>query len=99
MEAPKEFGKVVISLENSILPLEVLENTPSRKDGISESLETDLRMVGCDYIQSAGILLKLPQVRQSYSSIGMVWYHYYTGEATSGLLLRFPVEVLIARLS
>ena len=69
MEAPKEFGKVVISLENSILPLEVLENTPSRKDGISESLETDLRMVGCDYIQSAGILLKLPQVSESHSGL------------------------------
>ena len=64
MEVPKEFGKVVISLENSILPLEVLENTPSRRDGISESLEIDLRTVGCDYIQSAGILLQLPQVSQ-----------------------------------
>ena len=62
MEPPKEFNRVIISLENSIIPEEALENTPSRKDGIPESLEMDLRVVGCDYIQSAGLLLKLPQV-------------------------------------
>lgn len=62
MEPPKEFNRVIISLENSIIPEEALENTPSRKDGIPESLEMDLRIVGCDYILSAGLLLKLPQV-------------------------------------
>ena len=62
MDPPKEFNRVIISLENSIIPEEALDNTPSRKDGIPESLEMDLRVVGCDYIQSAGLLLKLPQV-------------------------------------
>jgi hypothetical protein len=76
MEAPKEFGKVVISLENSILPLEVLENTPSRREGIPESLENDLRMVGCDYIQSAGILLKLPQVAMATAQVLFHRFYY-----------------------
>lgn len=69
MEPPKEFNKVTISLENSIIPDEALENTPSRRDGIPESLEMDLRVVGCEYIQSAGLLLKLPQVRKAGSEL------------------------------
>ena len=62
MEAPKEYGKISIGLENRVIPEEQLENTPSRKHGVSEELERDLRVVGCEYIQSAGLLLKLPQV-------------------------------------
>lgn len=69
MEPPKEFNRVTISLENSIIPDEALENTPSRRDGIPESLEMDLRVVGCEYIQSAGLLLKLPQVLESGSEL------------------------------
>ena len=38
-------------------------NTPSRPDGISEELETDLRIVGCTLIQNCGIIMKQPEVR------------------------------------
>lgn len=62
MEPRKEFGKSVLSLENCIIPAESLIGTPSRKDGVSQSLEVDLRITGCEYIQSAGLLLRLPQV-------------------------------------
>lgn len=65
MEAPKEYSKIVIGLENRVIPEEKLDNTPSRKHGVSEELERDLRVVGCEYIQSAGLLLKLPQVGES----------------------------------
>lgn len=65
MEAPKEYGKISIGLENRVIPEDKLENTPSRKHGVSEELERDLRVVGCEYIQSAGLLLKLPQVKFS----------------------------------
>lgn len=65
MEAPKEYGKISIGLENRVIPEDKLENTPSRKHGVSEELERDLRVVGCEYIQSAGLLLKLPQVNIS----------------------------------
>ena len=63
MEPLKEFSGIVLSLENTISPDERLRDTPSAKDRVSHELEVDLRITGCEYIQSAGILLKLPQVR------------------------------------
>lgn len=57
-----EYGDVIISLENCILSPEHIENTPSIKDGLDREVEIDLRIVSCEYIQMAGILLKLPQV-------------------------------------
>ena len=64
-----DYGDVVISLENCILDEEQLQNTPSFKDGLDRAVEIDLRILGCEYIQMAGILLKLPQV-----SAGPVWF-------------------------
>lgn len=61
MEAVKQFDRIVLS-SDVIVPIERLLNTPSQKDGMSRDLEVDLRVTGCDYIQSAGLLLKLPQV-------------------------------------
>ena len=57
-----EYGDVIISLENCILDEDHIRNTPSIKDGLDKEVEIDLRIVGCEYIQMAGILLKLPQV-------------------------------------
>lgn len=57
-----DYGKVIISLENCILSDEQFGKTPSIKDGLDKEVEIDLRIVGCEYIQMAGILLKLPQV-------------------------------------
>jgi len=57
-----EYGDVIISLENCILDDDHLKNTPSTRDGLDKEVEIDLRIVGCEYIQMAGILLKLPQV-------------------------------------
>lgn len=59
------YGHIVISLENSILPEDKLSQTPSQLDGLDRETEYDLRILGCELIQTAGILLKLPQVRQS----------------------------------
>lgn len=64
MEPLKEFSRIVLSLENTIIPDERLRETPSAKDRVSHELEVDLRIAGCEYIQSAGILLKLPQVSE-----------------------------------
>jgi hypothetical protein len=63
-----DYGSVFISLENCTIPAEKLEKTPSASDGLNGELETDLRIVGCEYIQTAGILLKLPQVRKQVVS-------------------------------
>ena len=57
-----EFGRAVLGLDNCLLPLERLAMTPSHRDGVSASLEVELRVAGCEAIQSAGMLLELPQV-------------------------------------
>ena len=62
MESVKEFSHIALSLDNCIIPDERLRNTPSFKDGMDHDLEVDIRITGCEFIQSAGLLLKLPQV-------------------------------------
>ena len=61
---PKEYDydDIVITLENCILPSEKFDVTPSMKDGLDRDTENELRMLGCEMIQIAGLLLKLPQV-------------------------------------
>ena len=46
-------------LENTYFTEEQLEQTPSRKDGVSAEVEDSLREYGCFLMQRAGILLKL----------------------------------------
>ncbi|KAF9932049.1 hypothetical protein BGZ75_005140 [Mortierella antarctica] len=58
-----------LSLQNALLTLEQLQRTPSREDGISEEQEDNLRQLGCHLIQTAGILLKLPQVAMATAQI------------------------------
>lgn len=58
----RTFSKVVITLENILLPEDRLSPTPSMQDGLAYEVEVDLRIIGCEMIQTAGILLKLPQV-------------------------------------
>ncbi|CAG8436186.1 13046_t:CDS:2 [Funneliformis mosseae] len=58
-----------LSLQNAILTYEQLETTPSKKDNIPEELEDELRRLGCDFIQSAGILLRLPQVAMATAQV------------------------------
>ncbi|KAF5276925.1 hypothetical protein FQA39_LY18542 [Lamprigera yunnana] len=60
--SPKTYGKIVLTLKNQLLPEDKLETTPSQNDGLEIEIETDLRIYGCELIQTAGILLKLPQV-------------------------------------
>ena len=62
MDPIKEFSRTLLSLENCIVPKERLLNTPSRQDGVGRELEVNLRLAGCECIQTAGLLLKLPQV-------------------------------------
>ncbi|EGC38223.1 cyclin [Dictyostelium purpureum] len=58
------------------IPQEEIEDSPSRKDGISEEIEDNLRRYGTQCIQEAGILLKL-----SISTIGtgqVIFQRFYT---------------------
>ena len=63
-EAMPEYGNVVLTLSNVLLPLEKLypQSTPSMLEGLPWTAEYDLRLTGCELIQTAGLLLKLPQV-------------------------------------
>jgi hypothetical protein len=60
---PTVYGKISLQLTNCLLPEEKLSPTPSEVDGLDKDTETDLRILGCELIQTAGMLLKLPQVR------------------------------------
>lgn len=57
------YSQVYLTIDNSIVPEERLSPTPSMLDGLDLSSETDLRVLGCELIQAAGILLRMPQVR------------------------------------
>lgn len=58
------YGNVILTLKNCLLPEEKLSPTPSQIDGLDPDTEMDLRILGCELMQTAGILLKLPQVSQ-----------------------------------
>lgn len=56
------YSGVLITLENCLLPETTLRFTPSMSSGLDADTETELRVTGCELIQAAGILLRLPQV-------------------------------------
>ena len=57
-----KYGPTVLTLENVLLPAQTLASSPSVQDGLTDDEEMDLRILGCELIQTSGILLKLPQV-------------------------------------
>lgn len=70
---PKHYGRVIINLENCLLPSERLACTASSHDGLDPETEMDLRILGCELIQTAGILLRLPQVVACCPTIGLIF--------------------------
>merc|ERR1711972_1039234 len=65
----EKFGTVVLNISNSVLPLEKLSPTPSSLEGMTQAVEDDLRNLGCDLIQTAGKLLRLPQVAMATACV------------------------------
>lgn len=57
-----DFSVVIFNASAVFVLEETLTKSPSSFDAISPELETDLRIAGCELIQTAGQLLKLPQV-------------------------------------
>eukprot|EP01041_Mallomonas_annulata_P022938 gene22938-43353_t len=45
-----------------LLPIEILSSSPSALDDISQYDEKLHRIFGCEVVQEAGILLRLPQI-------------------------------------
>ncbi|KAI5712691.1 cyclin-L1 isoform X2 [Diaphorina citri] len=83
---PKPYGKIALSLSNCLLPEEKLNPTPSMLDGLDPEVETDLRIIGCELIQTAGILLKLPQVAMATGQVLFQRFYY------SKSFVRHPME-------
>ncbi|KAG8434355.1 hypothetical protein GDO86_012654 [Hymenochirus boettgeri] len=65
----KMYSGVLICLENCLMAEERCALTPSIVDGLDMNTEIDLRCVGCELIQSAGILLRLPQVAMATGQV------------------------------
>ncbi|CDW55304.1 Cyclin N domain containing protein [Trichuris trichiura] len=74
---PQLYRRIELSLENAILPLERLSRPPSVEDGLDLETERNLRFLGCQLIQTAAILLRVPQVA---AAAGQVLYQrfYYS---------------------
>ncbi|XP_077467134.1 cyclin-L1a isoform X1 [Stigmatopora argus] len=70
----KVYSEVYLTIDSSLIPEERLSPTPSMLDGLDLHTETDLRILGCELIQSAGILLRLPQVAMA---TGQVLFHRF----------------------
>ena len=58
-----------------------------RADGISQEVETQLRIYGCELIQEGGILLRLPQAVMATSQV--LLHRFYVKES----MLKFNIKV------
>ena len=87
---PRDFSKVVLTLENVLLPEEKLSATSSLLDGLDKDTEWDLRILGCELIQTSGILLKLPQVNFLCDiSFTVTFQRFFTCDQLAGISLIF----------
>lgn len=68
--------QIHLSLENTILPKETLDRTPSSLDGLDPQTEFELRVMGTELIQTSGILLKLPQVSMATGQVLFQRFYY-----------------------
>lgn len=85
----KLYSEVSLTIDNSLIPEERLSPTPSMLDGLDLQTETDLRILGCELIQSAGILLRLPQVcLNNQTIVCSPWYNFsfILNNAVSGIV-------------
>lgn len=69
-------GSLLKQIDNFYLSKEQLENSPSRLRGVDAETEKRLRVYGCDRIQRAVILLKLPQVVAATAQI--LFHRFYS---------------------
>lgn len=65
----QKYGRIVLTLDNVLIPPEKLNPSPSCSDGLDNETEFDLRVLGCEMIQTSGILLRLPQVSETLQVI------------------------------
>jgi len=59
-----------------VLPADILNDSPSHKDGVKPADEVVMRVFGCELIQEAGILLDLYVTHRSHTPYCcVVWRH------------------------
>jgi len=73
-----------------LVPKDVIEMTPSRKDGVEEEVETSLRIYGCDFIQRAGLYLKMRAV--TVASSQTIFHRFFFRRS----LKEFDVRIVAA---
>jgi len=69
-----QYGHIKLDISNSVVPLDKLSPTPSARDGLSDEVEMQIRSFGCELIQLAGKLLRLPQVLLYFSNLATCHY-------------------------
>ena len=75
----REYGDIIINLENCRIPQERLEQTPSMRDGLDYKIEHQLRILCCENLQYSGLLLKLPQVAMANAQV--LFQRYYCSKS------------------
>ncbi|TPX39511.1 hypothetical protein SeMB42_g06348 [Synchytrium endobioticum] len=76
---------VSLSLQNTVASYEQLLQTPSQRDAITTDFEMQVRAFGCELIESAGILLKLPQVAISTAEVLLHRFYYTSSLSKFGI--------------
>jgi len=82
----EEYGHIRLDISNSVLPREKLASSPSANDGLAEDTELQIRSLGCELIQLAGKLLKLPQVAMATGCVLFQRFFYAKS------LIRYPFD-------
>lgn len=80
-------GILKVSLELPLLRNDQLYPTPSMADSLPFDVEFDLRLVGCELIQTAGRLLKLPQTAMASAQVIFQRFYYIKS------FVKYPMEV------
>ncbi|KAH0514816.1 Cyclin-L2 [Microtus ochrogaster] len=88
------YSGVLITLENCLLPDDKLRFTPSMSSGLDSDTETGLRVVGCELIQAAGILLRLPQVAMATGQVLFQRFFYTKSFVKHSMEFLTPRKVL-----
>ncbi|KAJ2161687.1 hypothetical protein GGF46_001280 [Coemansia sp. RSA 552] len=65
-----------LSLRNPLLTPEQIAASPSQRQGMAPELEADLRAYGCHLIQSAGVVLRLPQLVMASAQVLFQRFYY-----------------------
>ncbi|KAJ2785255.1 hypothetical protein GGI18_003360, partial [Coemansia linderi] len=65
-----------LSLRNPLLTPEQIVQSPSQRQGMSQTLELDLRAYGCHLVEAAGIVLRVPQVVMASAQVLFQRFYY-----------------------